>query len=257
MGSSTSDLSLSEILISGTLATSSCHRLTTGTLHDFRPLIITSIYKPTTIISFHGPVISIVSTVGLGMNSENIFQPVPTDDPPSIISSRSVHPVSRLEIQPQHSPIGTNKFYANFFLGNQSAGTWTHPYSVAWSNGGGASGSWGMSVQHIDDNQRVFGPDPNANPIEYFINPSSIQSFVLSAAELGASTNICVFCKRQPIAKPWNRSVCHVPTCAGYGIRDWCLQWRNAHFVDWHIPPFSDQGYYKPQRWCHKVHSPS
>jgi endo-1,3(4)-beta-glucanase len=49
-----------------------------------------------------------------------------------------------------------------------------------------------MSIQHIDDNQRVFGPDPNANPVEYFINPSGIQSLVLSATELGASTNISI-----------------------------------------------------------------
>jgi endo-1,3(4)-beta-glucanase len=47
-----------------------------------------------------------------------------------------------------------------------------------------------MSIQHIDDNQKVFGPDPSANPVRYFINPSGIQSIVLSALELGGSTNI-------------------------------------------------------------------
>lgn len=47
-----------------------------------------------------------------------------------------------------------------------------------------------MSIQHIDDNQRVFGPDPNTNPVEFFINPIGIQSLVLSALDLGASTTI-------------------------------------------------------------------
>jgi endo-1,3(4)-beta-glucanase len=126
------------------------------------------------------------------MTSENIFQPVATDAPPSVIPSRSDHPLPRLGIQSQNSPIGTNKFYANFFLGSQTAGTWTHPYSVAWSKGVGSSGSWGMSIQHIDADQKAFGPTAAANPAPYFINPLSIQSLVLSASKLSASTNISV-----------------------------------------------------------------
>lgn len=126
------------------------------------------------------------------MASNDIFQPIATDAPPAVISSRPDHPVARLGIKSQSSPIETNKFYANFFLGSQTGATWTHPYSVAWSKGGGSSGSWGMSIQHIDANQRVFGPDATANPAQYFINPIGIQSIVLSEAELGASTNISI-----------------------------------------------------------------
>jgi endo-1,3(4)-beta-glucanase len=124
------------------------------------------------------------------MTSDNIFQPVETGAPPSVIGSRADHPVPRLGIKPQNTPIGTNKFYANFFLGSQTAASWTHPYSVAWSKGGGSSASWGMSIQHIDADQKVFGPDPSANPVQCFINPIGIQSVVLSALELGASTSI-------------------------------------------------------------------
>jgi endo-1,3(4)-beta-glucanase len=36
----------------------------------------------------------------------------------------------------------------------------------------------------------VFGPDPNANPAGYFINPNGIQYIVMSASELGASTTL-------------------------------------------------------------------
>lgn len=122
------------------------------------------------------------------MASTDIFQPVATDAPPAMFATRSDHPVPRLGIEPQGSPIGTNKFYANFFLGNQNAASWTHPYSVAWSKGGGASRSWGMSIQHIDANQKVFGPNPSANPVQYFFNPVGIQSLVLSAVGLGSST---------------------------------------------------------------------
>jgi endo-1,3(4)-beta-glucanase len=124
------------------------------------------------------------------MASNDIFQPVATNAPPAIFKTRSDHPVPRLGIRSQNSPLGTNKFYANFFLGNKTAGTWIHPYSVSWSKGGGASGSWGISVAHIDSSQKVFGPDPSANPVQYFINPNGIQSLILSALELGATTTL-------------------------------------------------------------------
>ena len=92
---------------------------------------------------------------------------------------------------PQGNPASTNKFYANLFLGSQSQGVWTHPYSVAWSKGSGNAGSWGISVSHIDANQRADGPQnyalPGA-PIQYFINPVGIQSIILSAIELGPPT---------------------------------------------------------------------
>lgn len=159
------------------------------------PLISTSIPVPTALLNVSNSGTSVTSTAPTGpnniiMTSQNIFQPVATDAPPSVISSRPDHPVPRLGIQPQNSPIGTNKFYANFFLGSQTAAAWTHPYSVSWSKGGGVSKSWGMSISHIDASQRVFGPDPNANPAQYFINPIGIQSVIISAVELNTSASL-------------------------------------------------------------------
>ena len=154
------------------------------------PLLSTSISLPATIISVTAPATAPASTVTAMIASDDIFQPVETNAPPSVIGSRPDHPVPRLGIKSQDKPIETNKFYANFFLGSQTAASWTHPYSVAWSKGGGSSASWGISIQHIDADQRIFGPDPTANPVEYFINPIGIQSIVLSALELGASTTI-------------------------------------------------------------------
>lgn len=92
---------------------------------------------------------------------------------------------------PQSSPVSTNKFYANLFLGTQGQGVWTHPYSLTWSKGGGNLKSWGMAVSHIDANQRAFGPQNTqipGSPAQYFINPIGIQSLILSAVELGSST---------------------------------------------------------------------
>ncbi|RAL67741.1 hypothetical protein DID88_008474 [Monilinia fructigena] len=120
----------------------------------------------------------------------NIFQPIDTSPPPSNLGSRSDHPVPRLGIQSQSAPRDTNKFYSNFYLGSQSAPAWTHPYSLAWSKGGGATSSWGMTIVHIDANQRVFGPNATANPASYFINPIGLQSLVISAKQLSNSTTL-------------------------------------------------------------------
>lgn len=50
-----------------------------------------------------------------------------------------------------------------------------------------------MAVSHIDANGRADGPQNTAlpgAPIHYFINPIGIQSVILSAVELGPSTNL-------------------------------------------------------------------
>ena len=96
-----------------------------------------------------------------------------------------------VKVQNQSGPISTNKFYANFFLGNQNQGVWTHPYSLTWSKGGGNLRSWGMAVAHIDKTQRAFGPaNPRipGSPVQYFINPIGIQSIIFSAVEMSTST---------------------------------------------------------------------
>ena len=135
------------------------------------------------------------------------FQAIATDELPSALPSRGDHPVPRLGIVnigslnysrktnvpqiPQSSPISTNKFYANLFLGSQSQGVWTHPYSVTWAKGSGNAGSWGLAISHTDAGQRVNGPQNNGlpgAPVQYFFNPVGIQSIILSAVELGPST---------------------------------------------------------------------
>ena len=103
---------------------------------------------------------------------------------PEQISRRGGHPVAKLGIN-GHAPIQTNKFYANFFLGNRNQATWTHPYSVVWAKGAGTPASWGIAVSHIKRSQLAYGP---GNPSQYYINPIGIQSIILSARELGNAT---------------------------------------------------------------------
>lgn len=121
--------------------------------------------------------------------SSNIFgAPIATTKPSPVFQERKDHPVPRLGIKGP-GPYGTNKFYANFFLGSQTSPAFVHPYSLAWSKGNGSTSSWGMSISHTEANQRVYGDvQPETGAAKYFLNPIGIQSLCLSASELGSST---------------------------------------------------------------------
>lgn len=157
-----------------------------------QPILATSIPKPTSLLATAAVLPTAYPSTSLPpintMVVDNIFAtPVATGPPPATIAQRKDHPVPRLGITAT-PPISTNKFYANFFLGSQTAPTYLHPYSVAWSAGKGASASWGLAISHINPAQRVFGPKDATGAASYFINPVGIQSVVLSAAELGPKT---------------------------------------------------------------------
>lgn len=155
------------------------------------PILSTLIPTPTTTLApAAAKAASPKSSSIMSAPSSNIFQPIDTSAPPQSIGRRSDHPAPRTGIQQQTTPIGTNKFYANFFLGGQAAASWTHPYSVAWAKGSGASGSWGLAISHIDSNQRVFGPNKAWGAAEFFYSPVGLQSIVLSATSLGSTTRL-------------------------------------------------------------------
>ncbi|OTB13358.1 glycoside hydrolase family 81 protein [Daldinia sp. EC12] len=135
---------------------------------------------------------STTSTMSPTVASSNIFEkPIATSAPASSFPVQKDHPVSRKGINDNSGPIGTNKFYANFFLGNQTSPTYVHPYSVAWAHGQGASSSWGLAISHIDANQIVYGQaSKETGAAKYFLNPVGIHSLCLSALELGPNTNL-------------------------------------------------------------------
>lgn len=126
------------------------------------------------------------------ISADNIFQPIASDAPPPQISQRSDHPVPRTGIEQQQQRLQTNKFYANLFLSDQTNPIWTHPYSLAWSAGGGQTKSYGMAISHIDRDQIIGGPADSSDRAEwgFFAAPLGIQSIVLSAAELVAGTTL-------------------------------------------------------------------
>ncbi|EED16751.1 endo-1,3-beta-glucanase Engl1 [Talaromyces stipitatus ATCC 10500] len=125
------------------------------------------------------------------MDGQDVFETVSLDAVPTNIPVKEDHPVPRVGILNTTAPIETNKFYANFFLGNQTTSSFTQPYSLSWSRGTGNAGSWGLAISHTDLDQLVYGGPNNSlpgNPVEYYLNPIGLQSITLSARELGPST---------------------------------------------------------------------
>ncbi|KAI8963203.1 glycoside hydrolase family 81 protein [Daldinia sp. FL1419] len=135
---------------------------------------------------------SVTSIMSPAATSSNIFgTPIATSAPAPSFPVQKEHPVSRKGIKDGSAPIGTNKFYANFFLGNQTSPTFVHPYSVVWAHGQGASSSWGLAISHIEAHQMVYGQvSKETGAAKYFLSPVGIQSLCLSALELGQKTSL-------------------------------------------------------------------
>ncbi|KAI0408289.1 glycoside hydrolase family 81 protein [Xylaria palmicola] len=155
------------------------------------PLLTNPIPSPTALLVPDEPVSEMSSEPAEQTNiaSPDIFgSPIATTKPSSIFEEQKDHPVPRLGIGGP-GPYGTNKFYANFFLGNQNSPAFVHPYSLAWSKGQGSTSSWGMAISHTEASQRVYGEvQPETGAAKYFLNPIGIQSLCLSAIELGSNT---------------------------------------------------------------------
>ncbi|KAI0477775.1 glycoside hydrolase family 81 protein [Xylariaceae sp. FL0804] len=136
-----------------------------------------------------GPTYTPSSIPEMSSAKSNIFgSPIATTAPSSIFQTRTDHPVPRLGVVGS-GPYETNKFYANFYLGSQTTPAYVHPYSLSWSKGKGTTSSWGMAISQIEASQRTYGPtDTATGAVQYFINPTGIQSLCLSALELGSTT---------------------------------------------------------------------
>lgn len=124
-------------------------------------------------------------SVSLPAASYNVAQgifdsPISTSPPVGTIQSSNLHPVPLPSFYDQPGPIETNNFYGNFLVEDQNLPVWTHPYSIWKSIDDQFKG---VGISHTTAAQRVFGDDPNANPVKYFFNPVGICSMMLSAEE--------------------------------------------------------------------------
>lgn len=101
---------------------------------------------------------------------------------PSVFPQRP-HPLN-VPDNTNNAPVETNKFYTNMLLDARTLPIYPQPYSVWWTD---VPDFYGLGISHCDQNQRVFGPQPNSNPAEYFYNPTGIMSLCLSADEFSQS----------------------------------------------------------------------
>ncbi|KAK9372732.1 endo-1,3(4)-beta-glucanase [Lipomyces chichibuensis] len=108
--------------------------------------------------------------------------------PPSSLFGRVSHPLRPRGISDSviaTSTIPTNNFYTNLFIGDRNQPANLYPYMVWWNQGVG--GDYGLAISHTTKSQRVYGPNPGANPVEYYINPIGIRSISFSAVEFDSS----------------------------------------------------------------------
>ena len=158
------------------------------------PIITSAIATPSTTLTPTGPATQASANFELleTMSGEDIFaEPIATKAPPSNMAIKEDHPVPRKGIA-SSTPLQTNKFFANFYLSNQAGPTYTFPYSITWANGNGPTASYGMSISHIEADQRVFGENKDSGAASYFINPVGIQYLVISAKELEQDTSLTI-----------------------------------------------------------------
>ena len=116
-------------------------------------------------------------------DQDEIFAPrlfAPLDIGAPNLPSRNTHPIGKDKVTQQRTAAQTNKFYSNFFLGNQTQGVWSFPYTLSWPKGSGNSKSFGLAVTHLERSMYSFGPIKQpANAPQFYINPLGNVSFLL------------------------------------------------------------------------------
>lgn len=115
-------------------------------------------------------------------------KPISTTEPLQIYQRNSSHPLTKYSSDTHSMP--TNKFMTNMMVGSRTHTVYVLPYQMRINNGLTATKLFGMTISHTTEKQRFFGPDAAAIPVQYYINPSTLEDIVLGAAEfkLGSST---------------------------------------------------------------------
>jgi len=122
--------------------------------------------------------------------ADDIFKPFRTDPPPKVIPSIGPHERQPKSIQQNKSiPIHTNKFYSNFFLGDQQKMSWTQPYGIWWDKEMHALG-----ISHAEPDDYEWGPPTEGLEAKYnytksfYAGPIRKMSMGFSAVEFDEST---------------------------------------------------------------------
>ncbi|KAM3164341.1 Endo-1,3(4)-beta-glucanase [Lachancea thermotolerans] len=132
------------------------------------------------------PVVSIVSET---VTTVDLFQAVATDEPPSVFARHSNPMDLSSGVSNNGSPYGTNKFYTNLIVGDQTSAAFVYPYSV-WKYS--SNGVNGFAVSHTSKDQYSYGNYDSDGNSEYLVNPLGIASLIFSAESFGSACNMYV-----------------------------------------------------------------
>lgn len=139
-------------------------------------------------------------------------QEISNSEPPSIFSKRD-HQQKPKGCNNVETPIHTNNFYNNLTLEDQTFPIWTLPYSLWVSK----EDIIGMALNHTEANQRVFGPEPNSNPAQFYFNPPRIKSWILSVDGVNVNEDVKLSNHNKlSVTAQWNGMT--FPLCHGMGF---------------------------------------
>jgi Predicted glycosyl hydrolase len=136
------------------------------------------------------PPLNVSSQKSVSTIAADIFSaPILNTEPPSNFE-RVGHPQQPIgcKFRSNDQPIQTNNFSNNLTLDDQTCPVWTLPYSLWLSRDPGQD--VGLAFNHTDNVQKVYGPDPNSNPAQFYFNPPKIKSFVISGEGFGQNTKL-------------------------------------------------------------------
>lgn len=114
----------------------------------------------------------------------DLFKEIDTTNPSEYYKDGEL-PVSIPSGIDTSSPIGTNSFYANLFLGDQKSMVWTYPYGFYWAK----DSKYGIAVQHTDPDKRVFGDKNSNGAASYYYNPILLGELIFSSTRASSSNN--------------------------------------------------------------------
>lgn len=123
------------------------------------------------------------TTVVISPEGDLFSKPISTAEPPSIF--RRVNHSEPPRGCQLNEPIHTNNFYNNLALADQTFPVWTLPNSLWLAKDPGQDA--GFAFNHTEAAQRVFGPEPDADPAQFYFNPPRIKSFVISGQNFSES----------------------------------------------------------------------
>lgn len=125
----------------------------------------------------------------------DLFQAIDTANPSKYYTAGKL-PLAIPDGIESDVPIGTNSFYANLFLGEQTSMVWTYPYGFYWAK----DSKYGIAVQHTDTDSRVWGETNSNGAASYYYNPILLGEIIFSATTLTLSNNYLNMTDMKPMS---------------------------------------------------------